>query len=190
MHHHFPQEAYERIPLIAGNNLTLNFSHILYDKLQEIKSDVVFESLTKEGVYLNRKYFFQSNTHDTKVKIILRNPRLDIAMFNHTKDDIFDYGIYHEGADIVILDNPHYGEIILKDHVLLYGYYVEVSDNKITVYQNTGLKELEFVGSLEYETEMEKDFKVLKAIEPFLPDLLKKYELKKGTTVNWNYAKF
>ncbi len=190
MHHHFPQEGYERIPIIAGNNLTLNFSHILYDKLQEIKSDVVFESLTKEGVYLNRKYFFQSNTHDTKVKIILRNPRLDIAMFNHTKDDIFDYGIYHEGADIVILDNPHYGEIILKDHVLLYGYYVEVSDNKITVYQNTGLKELEFVGSLEYETEMEKDFKILKAIEPFLPDLLKKYELKKGTTVNWNYAKF
>ncbi len=190
MQHHFPQENYERIPIIAGNNLSLNFSHILYDKLQEIKSDVVFESLTKEGVYLNRKYFFQSNTHDTKVKIILRNPRLDIAMFNHTKDDIFDYGIYHEGADIVILENPHYGEKILKEHVLLYGFYVEVTENQITVYQNTGLEEFELVGSLEYETEIEKDYKILKAIEPILPDLLKKYELKTETKVNWNYAKF
>ena len=190
MHHHFPQEGYERIPIIIGNNLSLNFSHILYDKLQEIKSDVVFESLTKEGVYLNRKYFFQSNTHDTKVKIILRNPRLDIAMFNHTKDDIFDYGIYHEGADIVILENPHYGEVILKDHVLLYGFYVEVSDKKITVYQNTGLKDFLIVGTLEYETEIEKDYKILKAIEPILPDLLKKYELHRTTKVNWNYAKF
>ena len=191
MRHHFPKDGYDRIPIIAGNNLSLNFSHILYDKLKEIKSGIVFESLTKEGVYLNRQYFFQSNTHDTKVKIILRNPKLDFAMFNHTKDDIFDYGIYHEGADIVILDNPHYGEMILKNHVLPYGFLVEVLENKISVYQNTGMPELAFVGTIEYETEIEKDYKILKAIEPLLPDLVKRYDLNMDEMeINWNYAKF
>ena len=185
MRNHFPQEGYERIPIITGNNLSENFCHILYDKLREIKSDIVFESLTRKGVYLNREYFFESNKHDTKVKIILRNPKLDIALFNHTKDDIFDYGTYHEGSDMVILENPHYAEESLKRDLLPMGHFVEVTENTVNVYQNDNL-----VGSLEYDNPVAKEYTILKAIEPLLPTLISKYDLAPGTEVHWNYAKF
>ncbi len=185
MKYHFPQQCYERIPIITGNNLSVNFSHLLYDKLKEIKSDIVFESLTKEGVYLNREYFFQSNTHDKKVKIILRNPKLDIALFNHSKDDIFDYGTYHQGSDIVILENPHYSEEVLKRDLLQLGYFVEVLEDAINVYQEENL-----LGSLPYDNPIAKDFMILKAIEPILPSLIKKYDLEPGNEAHWTYAKF
>ncbi len=185
MQNHFPQEDYERIPIICGNNLSLNFCHILYDKLKEIKKNVVFESLTRKGVYLNRQYFFAGNTHDKRVKIILRNPKLDIALFNHTKDDIVDYGMYHEGSDIVILEKPHYAEEILKRDLLPMGHFVEVTDNTVNVFQND-----ELIGSLPYDNPVAKDFVILKAIEPILPGLLAKYELYEDTQINWTYAKY
>jgi cyanophycin synthetase len=182
---HFPQENFERIPIITGNNLSLNFCNLVYDKLKEIKPSVVFECLTRDGVYLNRQYFFSGNTPDKRVKIILRNPKLDIALFNHTKDDIFDYGMYHEGADVVILENPHYSEEILKRDLLPMGYFVEVTENLVSVYQNE-----ELVGSLAYDNPIAKDFVILKAMEPFLHSLLYKYDLRPETEVNWTYSKF
>ncbi|MDD3051895.1 MAG: acetate--CoA ligase family protein [Candidatus Cloacimonetes bacterium] len=185
MKNHFPKDGYERIPIIIGNKLSLNFSHILYDKLRELKPDIFYEGLTQEGVYTNREYFFKGNTHDKRVKIILRNPKLDFALFNHTKDDIFDYGIYHEGADIVVLEAPHYAEESLKRELLPSGYYVEVLEDSVSVYQYDKL-----VGTLSYDNPVAKDYIILKAIEPLLPCLLTKYELDVHPGSIWNYAKF
>lgn len=185
MEYHFPFPGYDRIPIIAGNKLSLNFCHLLYDKLREIKPDIVFESLTGEGVYMNREYFFKENTHDTRVKIIMRNPRLDFAAFNHNKDDIFDYGTYHYGADIVILEEPHYAEEILARDLLPHGHLVIVDAEAVHVFQD----DVE-IGSLPYDNPIAKDGVILKAIEPLLENLVHKYDIKKHHQVPWTYAKF
>ena len=167
--HHFPKEGYDRVPIITGNKLTTAFSKLLYEKLKELKTDVEFGSLTEDGVYFNGDYFFKNKDHDQNVKIILRNPKLDFAVFNHNKDDIFDFGTLHEGADIVILENPHYAEETLQRDLLKNGYFVEVKDKEIIVFQNE-----KKIGKHKFTEN--KDEVLLKAIEPFIDGLLKKYE--------------
>ena len=166
---YFPKEGYDRVPIIAGNNLSINFCNLLYGRLKEIKPDIEFASLTEGGVYFNGEYFFKNKDHNQNVKIIIRNPKLDFAVLNHNKDDIFDFGILHEGADIIILDNPHYAEETLKRDLLGNGYFVNISDNEIIVIQNE--KEIG-----KYQFEENKDEILLKALEPLLEDLLGKYE--------------
>ena len=169
---HFHKNEYSRVPIIAGNNISQNFAKILNDKLHEIKPDIYFSSLTDEGIHFNGEYFFKNEKHDENVKIILRNPKTEIALFTHNFDDIFDYGILHEGADIIILNNPHYAEEkTLKEQLLPGGILIEVRDDEIIV---SG-EEPEHL-SIPVENAEDKDAKLLEVIEPYLEELIVKYD--------------
>lgn len=188
MRSHFPQKRSERIPIITGNKVSLEFCQSVYEKLKEIKEDIQFGSLTDEGIYFNGEYFYKNPEHDANVKIILRDPTLEFAMFNHTKDQIFDYGIWHEGADIVILEEPHYAEeSLLEKQLLADAYLIFVTKNKIKVYQGNELTETyplveteatDESEESEEQTEVRKDKQevLLSAIKPLLKDLVNKYE--------------
>lgn len=168
----FPKEGAERIPIIAGNNLSLTFCNALYETLKAMQSEIEFGSLTDEGIYFNGEYFFKNKYHDKNVQIILRNPKLDLAVFNHRKDDIFDYGTYHEGADVVILDHPHYAEEILKRHEFLKdGYLIEIEENKITVSKEDEVKDTHI-----FDQPEQKEQVLMNAVEPLLEELLEKYQ--------------
>ncbi|MCD4791003.1 MAG: acetate--CoA ligase family protein, partial [Bacteroidales bacterium] len=169
---HFHKNEYSRVPIIAGNNISQNFAKMLNDKLHEIKPDIYFSSLTDEGIHFNGEYFFKNENHDENVKIILRNPKTEIALFTHNFDDIFDYGILHEGADIIILNNPHYAEEkTLKEQLLPGGILIEVRDDEIIV---SG-EEPEHL-SIPVENAEDKDAKLLEVIEPYLEKLIVKYD--------------
>ncbi len=122
--------------------------------------EVEFADVTAEGVYFNGAYLCKAEEHDQAVKIALRNPKPDFAVFNHTKDDIFDYGSYHRGADVVILDDPYYAEKILACEVLPDGYVMQ--DGVVTLHQGEEERERYTVGS--------------EALRLLLKDLLEKYE--------------
>jgi cyanophycin synthetase len=191
MRTHFPQKRSERIPIITGNKLSLECCQSVYQKLKEIKEDIQFGSLTDEGIYFNGEYFHKNSEHDKNVKIILRDPTLEFAMFTHTKDHIFDYGIWHEGADIVILEEPHYAEeSLLEKQMLSDGYLIFITKNKIKVYQGNELTETHALVETEAteatdesetgeeQTEVIKDKQemLLSVIEPLLKELVNKYE--------------
>lgn len=169
MAHHFPLPQYSRVPILTGNKLSHNFANLLYNKLKEIDEDVEFGSLTEEGIYFNGEYFHKNKDHDQNVKIILRNPKLDFAVFNHTKDDIFDFGMWHEGADIVVLEEPHYAEDALKRDLLPDGYYFEVLPDEVIMYHN------EEIANYPIAEDTDKDAVLVAAIAPLLADLYVQY---------------
>ena len=133
-----------------------------------------FSALTDEGVSFDGVYFFKNKKHVLNIGIILRNPKTGFALFNHRKDDIFDYGFVHEGADVIILDNPHEAEEVLKRDLLPGGYLFTIDDKEIVVYH-----ENEVSGKFPLIVEgkkQDKDSLLLSAIEPLLKDLVNKYE--------------
>jgi cyanophycin synthetase len=166
---HFPGEHFERVPIIAGNALTTDLCRSIYGKLKELRADVVFGSLTDEGVHFNGEYFFRNGRHDQNVKIVLRRQDLDFAAFNHTKEDIWDFGLFHQGADVVVLENPGDAEEAILRDLLPDGHLVVVRDSSVAVLQDG--KEV-----ASYPIEEGKEEAILKAIEPLLHDLLMKYE--------------
>lgn len=124
-------EGYDRIPIIAGNNLTNSFISKIYNKLKEYKQNVEFGCVAKDGVYFNGKLFTNHKYHDTNCQILLRNPKLDFAVFNHTANEIHDFGIWHQGMDVAILDHANFAESIMKRDLVQGGLLIEIVDVEI-----------------------------------------------------------
>lgn len=171
---HFKPETSGRIPIIATNRTSGHLVSLLNNKLHEIKSDCYFCALTHEGVFFNNRYFFNNKSHEQNVKMILRQPKADIALFTHTREDIYDYGILHEGADIVILDDPDYAEeVVLKDQLAADGLLLEIYDGEIIAFKGGVKKEAAY-----FANEEEKAQKIMALIgASYLNELFIKYEI-------------
>jgi len=168
---HFKNNDNGRIPIIAANTVSVELSKMLNVELKKIKEDIFFGALTDEGIYFNDLYFHHNPEHDQNVKIILRHPKLDVALFKHNKDNIYDYGIFHTGADIIILDNADYcEELTLKDQMLTHSLLLEIDDKELKLYKNNEVQNVET-----YEDEAEKQQKIVSILAPYLADLLNRY---------------
>ncbi len=168
---HFGTPEKSRVPIIAGANISTELAGNINEKLHELKPDVYFASLTDEGIHFNGRFFHNNPDHDQNVKIILRNPKLDIALFSHSVDDIYDYGLLHRGADIVILDHAkHAQEKVLKEQLTDDGMLIEISDNEIKITQAGQEKTI----TLSFEDDATAN--VFEVVSPYLEALIGKYE--------------
>ncbi len=166
---HFKNPECSRIPIVAGNHITQEIMLDILKELTVLKEDITVGSLTTEGVFFNEKYFFKNSYHDQNVKIILRHPRTEFAVFNHNKENIYDYGFFHQGADLVILDHPNWAEETLKNQLLDGGYLLEISDSGMKLTMNS-----QTVKTVTFE-ETSKNQKLIELIKPILKELVFKY---------------
>ncbi len=171
MESHFKTPEHSRIPIIAGNNINQKMVDGIYEKVNCIKKDIGFASLSTDGVFFNGNYFFNNEKHDQNVKIILRNPDTEFAVFNHGKHDISDYGYFHQGADMVILDNANYTEESMKNLLLENGKLIQIIDHQVEVLQNG-----EVISSISFFNDDDKENLIMTALEPLLKELVYKYE--------------
>jgi cyanophycin synthetase len=171
MESHFKTPAWSRIPIIAGNNITQKMADIIHKKIKAIKQDIGYACLIEEGIFFNGNYFFKNESHDQNVKIILRHPETDFAVFCHNKIDIYDFGFFHEGADIVILDNANFAEESMKNLLPADGVLIEITDHQIEV-SSSG----EVLSNISFYNEEDKENLIITALEPLLKDLVTKYE--------------
>lgn len=168
---HFIRPETSRIPIIAGNNITKELADIFYKTVRNINPDIFFASLINEGIFFNGNYFFKNERHDQNVKIILRHPETEFAVINHNKLEIYDYGFFHEGADIIILDNPNYAEEAMKNLLLANGTLIEINDHQMEVKKNG-----ESLSCITFYNDADKEHLIISAIEPLLKELIYKYE--------------
>lgn len=170
---HFKDGDDGRIPIIASNKMPVSLSALLYQKIQEINPALFFGSLTDEGVYFNNKYFHKNHDHDQNVKLILRHPKLDIACFKHNKDDIYDYGLFHSGVDVVILDNADYAEeVTLKEQMQEDTLLLEIIENEMKLVKNNDV-----LNTATFETEDEKHTAIADMIAPYISGILEKHRI-------------
>ncbi|GAB4333473.1 MAG: hypothetical protein OHK0038_09650 [Flammeovirgaceae bacterium] len=171
--HFYPTVESARIPIIIGNNLSLNFCNQLHKKVKEINPKMkFFGSLTEEGISFNGSFFTKHPKHDWNVAIMLRHIGLDFAVMSHNRDVIHDFGIYHSGADIVILDKPNYAERSLESEMLPHGFVVEIYHDKGIIEVLDAKKSL-----ATYPLDSaDKEGSLLKAITPYLPAIIERYE--------------
>ena len=168
---HFKKPEHSRIPIIAGNNITQKLADSIYKKLRCTKPSIGYGSLTTDGVFFDSKYFFKNNSHDQNVKIILRDPMTEFAVFNHDINDILDYGLFHEGADVVILDNANYAEESIKNILPEDGILIQIIEHQLEVIKNA-----EVLSSISFFNDEDKEKLIMTALEPILKELITKYE--------------
>lgn len=170
---HFDVESKGRIPIIAGNYIPQPMMKKIVSMLNNEYKDLFIGSLSNEGVFFNNDYFHNHIEHDQNVKIILRNPEVNVAIFQHTKDDIYDFGILHQGADIIILDEPSYSEEkVLQEQLLKNGLAIILDDEKGILYRNN-----DELNRFSFYSEEEKYKVVAQIITDEMEHLLKKYHV-------------
>ncbi len=238
MNYHFGElPGFDRVPIIAGNNISENLAAKIHAELKTHKKDVEFGCLLESGVHFNGVYFNNNPCHDVNCQVILRNPKLDFAVFNHNRDNIHDYGMWHQGLDLAVINRANYAENTIKRDLLPGGLVVEIiekeiydTDSKVGASTNTpedkiagiGAEDSKLISQLKQEisdlkkelqhtkdvenciaidiiTEMivsldgkelmrtkltktdNEDELIFKAIQPYLKDLLFKYDYYTGT---------
>lgn len=170
---HFNEKDKGRIPIVAGNYIPQSLASKITSYLLDEYNDVFIGSLSSKGVYFNNQYFYLNPEHDQNVKIILRHPQVNIAIFEHTKDDIYDYGILHQGADIVILDDPSYSEEkVLQEQLLPDGLLIVVEEEKCIIYRNQ-----DEIDRRSFYSDEEKERIIAETITDEMEYLLKKYNV-------------
>ncbi|MCX7953904.1 MAG: acetate--CoA ligase family protein [Bacteroidales bacterium] len=171
---HFSQKDKGRIPIVVFNYINKSFAKDLVDELIYEYNDVFIGCLIQEGIFFNNEYFSKKLEHDQAVKIILRHPDVNIAIFEHSKDDIYDYGIFHQGADIIVLDEPAYAEErVLSKQVMDGSILIYAQSGKINVYSSND----DVLDTYEYFSTREKEQIIKKIIRDEMEYYLKKYDV-------------
>lgn len=168
---HFPRPELARIPIVMGNRITGKLCQTLRRAALELRPKLGFGCLTGDGVAFDGALFCSNRSHSQNVKVLLRWPRLDLAVIGHSDDDIVASGLLHQGADVVILDAPTAVERVLARDLLPGGYLVEV-DRDVVVTRNG-----DEVNRVKVGRGGTRDAAIAKAVIPLLPELLAHYEV-------------
>ena len=168
---HFPTDGCDRVPIVCGNRLTASFVDSLQARLKALRPGLEVGSVTSEGVRFDGAFLCRNREHDLNVRVVLRSPRLDFAVFNHTEGDIADWGLMHQGADVVILEDPRGDEKVLERDLLPGGWLLDVGRSSISVVKGGKVTAAVEIGSGEG-----REAAVLRALEPLLPELLARYD--------------
>lgn len=134
----FPNPESARIPTLVFNHLSQNMAN----KLTEIglKQNGIEEIGTAciDGVWFNNEFFSKRPEHIGNIRNIMRNPKLDMAVIEYNEPILLAEGMYHWGADVVVLENPTDVERILARDLLDHGTLIEIdaSAKKIAITRN------------------------------------------------------
>ncbi|MFO8066228.1 MAG: acetate--CoA ligase family protein [Bacteroidales bacterium] len=171
MESHFGKEFNSRVPIIAANKVSDELLKLINTKLHEIKPEIFFGALNQNGVFYNGRFFHNNPDHDQNVKMILRNPKVDFALLSHNPDNIHDFGIFHKGADLIILDEADYYEkTVLKEQLINSGYIIEIGNQEINL-----LKDGESISVNYFFTPEEKEMRIMDILSEHLSSLIDKY---------------
>lgn len=173
-------QGFDRIPIIAANKLSNELIGRIYEKLKEYKKNIEFGALKADGIYFNEKRLTKNERHDTNCQIILRNPKLDAAVFCHNKEEIHDYGMWHNGSDIAILDHANYAEYTIERDLIPGGILIEIIEKEVTETETQTKLYVLQNGKILQEVNVQMgdniDDLIFFALSPYLKEFLFKYD--------------
>ncbi len=164
---HFGEDFNSRIPIIASNKVSDNLIQMINSKLQETKPGIFFGALNHSGVFLNGRLFHKNTSHDQNVKLVLRHTKVDFALFCHDSEAIHDNGIFHKGANMIILDEANFYEKSVLKEQLIDGYILEIENNEVTLLKNGETVSVNYFFSPE-----EKDQRIMDVLAEILHEFM------------------
>jgi cyanophycin synthetase len=163
-----------RIPIIAGHNLSKALCERIRTALVGLAPTLQVAALTAEGLHHNGRFLCAHAEHDVNVMLALRDPRLDFALFSHDKDAWLDYGSFHQGSDLAVLNGPHPVEAYcLRRDVLPGGHIIEVQAEEAVLLQ--GENRIAAVKLAPEGGGLAAEDAIFQLLEPMLPRLLARY---------------
>jgi cyanophycin synthetase len=103
---HFPTPASARVPVLVFNRLDADVAARLTELGLRTPGVVEVGVARLDGLSFNNAFFSKRPVHIADIRNLMRSPRLDMALIEYDERHMLDEGLYHWGADVVVLDDP------------------------------------------------------------------------------------
>ena len=122
-----------RIPIITFNRISLKELEDTIDHILLKYPSWTIGAVCRQGVFVNRSEKVMHKDYNTNVQSLLRNPKLDLLIAEYCEDILESDGMFYQGSNIIVLDNPTATEKTLAQNVYEDATVVEKQGDNISI---------------------------------------------------------
>lgn len=102
-----------RIPIITCNQISVQELQETIDHILFQHPDWTIGAVCRDAVFVNRSQKILNKDYNSNVQSLLRNPKLDLLITEYMEDVLEREGMFYQGSNMVVLNNPTETEMIL-----------------------------------------------------------------------------
>ncbi|MDB9349443.1 cyanophycin synthetase [Nodularia spumigena] len=122
-----------RIPIITFNKISVEELQATIDHILSEHPDWTIGAVSHDAVFINRSQKALRNDYNSNVQTLLRNPKLDLLITEYEEFILEDEGMFYQGSNIVVLNNPTETEMMLARDVFDDSTVVIKKENDISI---------------------------------------------------------
>lgn len=129
----FNSGADARIPIITFNKISVGELQDTIDEILAQHPNWTIGAVCHDAVFLNREEKPLRPDYNSNVQTLLRHPQLDLLIAEYDQLILEDAGMFYQGSNIVVLDNPTETEMMLARNVFDDSTVVINQENYISI---------------------------------------------------------
>jgi cyanophycin synthetase len=102
-----------RIPIITFNRISVHDLQETIDHILLQHPDWTIGAVCRGGLFVNRSEKVLNDNYNLNVQSLLRNPKLDLLIAEYPGNILEAEGMFYQGSNMVVLDNPGESEMML-----------------------------------------------------------------------------
>lgn len=144
----YEQSTDARIPIITFNRISVQELQETIDHILLQHPDWVIGAVCREAIFVNRSEKILNKDYNSNIQNLLRNPKLDLLIVEYGSEVLQREGMFYEGSNMVVLENPTETETILLRDIFDDSTIVVKEGNDVSI-RRRGLMEQYTLGSNE-----------------------------------------
>lgn len=140
--------AEARIPIITFNKISVEALQETIDHILLQHPDWTIGAVCRQAVFVNRSEKILNRDYNSNVQNLLRNPKLDLLIVEYGSDVLEKEGMFYQGSNLVVLDNPTETERMLTRDIFDDSTVVIKEGDQVSI-RHKGLVEQYSLGSAE-----------------------------------------
>jgi cyanophycin synthetase len=114
----FESGASAKIPIVTFNRISVRELQETIDNILLQHPDWTIGAVCHKALFVNRSEKILNKDYNSNVQNLLRNPKLDLLIAEYSGDVLEREGMFYQGSDLVVLDDPTEVEMTLSRDVL------------------------------------------------------------------------
>ena len=122
-----------RIPIITFNKISIEELQETIDHILSQHPDWTIGAVCHDAVFINRSQKALRYDYNSNVQTLLRNPKLDLLIAEYEESTLEEEGMFYQGSNIVVLNNPTETEMMLARDIFDDSTVVIKKENDIAI---------------------------------------------------------
>lgn len=124
-----------QIPIISFNKITVPELQELIDHILLQHPEWTIGAVCQAGVFVNRSAKNQHPDYNTNIQNLLRHPKLDLLIAEYQEPILTNDGMFYDGSNLVVLNEPTAIEMMLARDVLDESTVVIKQQNTVSIHR-------------------------------------------------------